>query len=159
MNRPPLPPDASPLEAYPHIRQRLSALWSSHELDVYLTELITDTRGGQRQGFPNDALLDLMFLIELNKLIRTIDLARLTRISLREAAEKIEDQDRGAGYGDAALASRDAFVREGPDLSRRKPKGPRPQAVDKKDGNGGGLGKMILLLVLLGVIVYLAVFR
>lgn len=158
MNRPPLPPSASPLEAYPHIRERLTALWGSYELDVYLNHLITDTRGGQRKGFPADALLDLMFLVELNKLIRAIDLARLTKISLREATEKIEARDHGAGETTAHV-SRDAFVREGPDLARRKPMGPRTQVVAKKDGSGGGFGKMILLLVLLGIIVYLAVYR
>jgi hypothetical protein len=135
----------------------MCALWGSYELDAYLNQLITDTRGGQRKGFPAADLVELMFVVELNRLIRAIDLAKLTKISLKEAAEKIEARDEGTGFGDAAHASRDVFTREGPDLARKKRNALRAEAV-AKDTGGGGLGKLLFLLVLL-LVIYLLVFR
>lgn len=160
------PLGACAMERYPHISQRLCGIWASRELDLYLHHLITDTREGQRKGFPADALQELMFLVEFNRLIRAIDLARSKKIPLREAIGKIEAQDMGIGYGDEAANSRDQFVREGPDLSRQKSEVKREPASRKKaaqkvrpSNEGGGRFVQIMLLLALLFIIYLLVYR
>ena len=51
-------------ERFPHIGERIAALWGSAELGLYINELFLDTRGGTRQGFPAEisrALFRLSF--------------------------------------------------------------------------------------------------
>jgi hypothetical protein len=39
-------------EHFPHIGTKIFYLWSTDALSSYLNELMTDTRDGERQGFP-----------------------------------------------------------------------------------------------------------
>lgn len=48
-------------ERFPHIARELCALWETDRIELYLDDLLLDTRGG-RQGFPVDVLDELMFL-------------------------------------------------------------------------------------------------
>lgn len=154
MNPSDLPHSACALERFPHIYKRVCPLWSSPELHQFLNHLITDTRGGHRKGFPADALLELMFLIELNKLCRAIDLARTQKKPLREALDLVNRQDSGIGYGDEAANGRDAYAREAPDLSRKKKEVPPPPPPPPQSGLidllfGLLTNKLVLLLVAL----------
>lgn len=107
----PINPEIGAIEKYPHVRQRICMLWGTRELDAYITHLMTDSRDGQRSGFPVEVTAELLFLAETNKLIRAIDLARKLRIPLREAYQKVDKSDRGSDLGDP-LSGRDHFARK-----------------------------------------------
>ena len=51
-------------QAFPHIGNRLQAYWGCQELVSYLRNLIHDTRGETRQGFPWDVLVALQSLLD-----------------------------------------------------------------------------------------------
>lgn len=46
-------------QRYPHIGKRLLALWETGGIDEYISELLGDTRGGSRTGFPKDVVATL----------------------------------------------------------------------------------------------------
>lgn len=46
---------------FPHIARELTALWHTSQISLYLDSLLIDNRG-DRQGFPEDVLDELMFL-------------------------------------------------------------------------------------------------
>lgn len=152
--------EASAIEAFPHVRNRICMLWGTHDLDQYITHLMTDTRDGQRKGFPVEVTAELLFLAEINKLIRAIDLARKLQIPLREAYEKVDKQDRGADLGDPTdpLVARDAVAREEREI------GVRPHVpVDHGPPSGGGgffalIGKLAILLLVL-IVVWMLFFK
>lgn len=120
MNTPP-PSEAGEIEKFAHVQKRICMLWGTRELDGYLSHLLIDSRDGQRNGFPVEVTAELLFLIELNKLNRAIDLARKLRIPLREAYRKIDKQDRGGELGDRTdpLSGRDSFARTERELGVR----------------------------------------
>ena len=50
---------------YPHIGIKMKAYWGTKKFDVYMHELFTDTRNGERRGFPAQ---DLELLKEIQTL-------------------------------------------------------------------------------------------
>ena len=46
---------------FPHIARELCTLWQTQQIDLYLDDLLLDSRG-ERQGFPQDVMDELMFL-------------------------------------------------------------------------------------------------
>lgn len=144
--------EASAIEAYPHVRNRICMLWGTHDLDQYITHLMTDTRDGQRQGFPVEVTAELLFLAEINKLIRAIDLARKLQIPLSEAYQKIDKQDRGLELGDPLdpLVARDTVARE----ERESFVTPHHTVVERPASKEGGdffalVGKLAIVLLIL----------
>lgn len=128
-------PESSELERFLHVKKRICMLWGTQELDGYLNHLLTDSRDGERKGFPVEVTAELLFLAELNKLIRAMDLSRKLKIPLREAYEKTDKKDRGAELGDLAdpLSGRDSFAREEQEL------GVRSRSVRKAEESDGFL--------------------
>jgi hypothetical protein len=61
-----LPPDIRPislLRRYPRIANLIAATWSDAKaFERYMESLLTDKRGGSRQGFPVDVLRELTTL-------------------------------------------------------------------------------------------------
>ena len=56
----------TPLEKFfPHILNAIQAMWGYPELNVYLTKLTLDNRGG-REGFPPEVWEDLYLLMRLH---------------------------------------------------------------------------------------------
>jgi hypothetical protein len=53
--------------AFPHIGQRLRAAWGKPLFRAVMDELLHDTRGGTRRGFPMGILLALQNLNETHK--------------------------------------------------------------------------------------------
>lgn len=53
------------LEDFPHIIEKLDAVWPSELASVYLRSLITDNRDGERTGFSKSALDEILMLIAL----------------------------------------------------------------------------------------------
>ena len=134
----PVNPEASEIERFPHVQKRICMLWGTQELDGHINHLLTDSRDGQRSGFPIEVTAELLFLAELNKLIRAIELARKVNIPLREAYQKIDKKDRGADLGDPSdpLSGRDSFAREEREL------GIRTRPVARRDTESDGIFTM-----------------
>ncbi len=150
----PVNPEASEIEKFAHVQKRICMLWGTQELDGHINHLLTDSRDGQRSGFPIEVTAELLFLAELNKLIRSIDLARKLKIPLREAYEKVDKKDRGADLGDPAdpLSGRDQFAREEQELGAR----PRPvRKTEESDGFFAMIGKGVFALFTSKAILFL----
>lgn len=150
--------EASAIEGFPHVINRICGLWGTHELDGYISHLMTDTRDGQRKGFPAEVTAELLFLAETNKLIRAIDLARNLRIPLSDAYQRIDKQDRGFEVGDPIemLVSRDVSGRSARELGFTPPPSPPPSPVAASTPTGAGgssffaqLGKLALVVLVL----------
>ena len=114
MNTSTLSPEASAIERIEHIQKKICMMRASPELDAYLNSLLMDSRDGKRQGFPVEITQDLLFLAEFNKFVRAIDLAKKLRLSLKEAYQKVDFEDRtesGSGLDDP-LSAGDVYARE-----------------------------------------------
>jgi len=55
---------------YPAILRKIVDLWSSEAVDGYFSELILDTRGDQRQGFPPEVAEEILRLSVINSKYR-----------------------------------------------------------------------------------------
>jgi len=56
---------ARDLESYPQVIKRLRDTWPRRECRTFLESLLTDDRGGSRQGFTLAAYRELLFLVEI----------------------------------------------------------------------------------------------
>ncbi|HPB91111.1 MAG TPA: hypothetical protein PK372_07865 [Rugosibacter sp.] len=81
------------LESIDHLTKKICALWGSPELNIFVRELIFDSRDGSRQGFPIEIAAELVFLAETNVMVRAIRLAKRLNIPFGEACKKIEAED------------------------------------------------------------------
>ncbi|HRE16029.1 MAG TPA: hypothetical protein PLW86_03045 [Rhodocyclaceae bacterium] len=61
------------IEDMPHIRDRVTQLWGSADLDAYLQGLLRDNRGGLRSGFTIEVVDELLFLIQLQETVSKMD--------------------------------------------------------------------------------------
>lgn len=122
--------------------------WGTQELDAYINHLLTDSRDGQRSGFPVEVTAELLFLVETNKLVRAIDVARRLKIPLREAYQKVDKQDRGSQLGDTDMVDpgmgRDQYARDEPELGVRAR--PVRRAEQDSDGFAAMLGRGVFAL-------------
>lgn len=103
------------IESMPHLVRKISLMWGQPELDVFFASLIMDSRDGTRQGFPIDVAAEIMFLTQLNKVVRAIDMAKGTRSSLKDAYALVEAGDQSRLEADALdnpLVSRDTIRRD-----------------------------------------------
>jgi hypothetical protein len=139
--------ETTPLEAFPHLLKKISAMWGTWELDVFIHNLILDSREGSRAGFPMDAAADLMFLAQCNKMVRALDLAKKLSLKLDEAYRNIEAGDHareGGGLWIDPISGGDAARDPGP------AKRPVEKTVRQAE-TGGGLislvGQLMLFLI------------
>ncbi len=51
---------------FPHVFEKIMALWDSSEFDAYLADLMTTTRT-DRQGFPREVASDIIYLSMLHE--------------------------------------------------------------------------------------------
>lgn len=153
----PVNPEASEIEKFSHVAKRICMLWGTQELDGHINHLLTDSRDGQRSGFPVEVTAELLFLVELNKLIRAIDLARKLNIPLREAYQKVDKKDRGADLGDPSdpLSGRDSFARDEQELGVRARSVARRR--EEKDGIVALFGKGVFALFTSKAVLFLVV--
>ena len=61
------------LEDYPHLITQLQSLWLKPECEVFLIHLLEDNRSGQRTGFPQTVIEEIMLLKSLLKIIPVMD--------------------------------------------------------------------------------------
>ncbi len=80
---------ARDLESYPQVIKRLRVAWPRRECRTFLEGLLTDDRGGSRQGFTLAAYREILFLVEI------------LRVLENQANETIDrtDIDRKLGIG------------------------------------------------------------
>lgn len=97
-----LNPEHAMLEEMSHLCGKVCMMWGSQQLDAWLNQVLLDSRDGERHGLPPDACSEMLFLLELNKIVRAMELARTLAIPYEEAYRKIDEHDRG--YSDADLA-------------------------------------------------------
>lgn len=72
---------------YPRVFEKIHLLWGTPELDPYLNDLIMDSRGGQRQGFPPNVASEIL------------------RLSLVHARQ--QDSSKGDAWGNVAEKHRE----------------------------------------------------
>lgn len=95
-------PEQAALEGMSHLCSKACLMWFSQQLDAWLNQVLLDSRDGERHGLPPDACSEILFLLELNKTVRAMELAGTLAIPYEEAYRKIDEHDRG--YSDADLA-------------------------------------------------------
>jgi hypothetical protein len=57
----------SPLEAFPHVRDRLVSMWGKAECSSFLQHLMRDNRAGKRRGFPLIVIDDILLLLDITQ--------------------------------------------------------------------------------------------
>jgi len=77
----------SPLEAFPHVRDRIVSLWGTADCGVYLQHLLRDNRDGKRRGFPLFVVDDILLLIDITEYLTGTD----SEASIRERPEIFSD--------------------------------------------------------------------
>jgi predicted RNA-binding protein len=140
-------PDASALESFDHLKQKVCLMWGSPELDIFISRLLMDSRDGARKGLPVAVGADLLFIAKTNKIIRAIDLMRSQQVTFGDAfrtVDKSDQQRREADELDNPLVSRDTVMRvrkEGQFVARSQALAPKP------GGLFGGLGQLMFALL------------
>ncbi len=51
-------------QAFPHIGSKLKLYWGHQDFTRYMSELLHDTRNGQRRGFPFEVVVALTLIAE-----------------------------------------------------------------------------------------------
>ena len=103
------------LEGIPHLAKKICGIWGTAELDVFLNELIMDSRDGQRHGLPVSIAAEVMLLAEVNKMLRAIDFAKTNSINLDAAYKTIDEGDQARlkiDMMDDPGVSRDTVIRQ-----------------------------------------------
>ncbi len=135
--------DNCALEAIGHLTKKVCLMWGSPELDVFISRLMMDSRGGQRQGLPMAVGAELLFLAQTNKIIRAIDLIGQQKISMKEAYRAVDEGDQRrleADEFDNPLISRDTILGARED-SRRSGLDRRDAPRVGDDGRRSGLDR------------------
>ncbi len=63
----------SPLEAFPHVRDRLVSMWGKADCAGFLQHLMRDNRAGKRRGFPLIVIDDILLLLDITQELTGID--------------------------------------------------------------------------------------
>ncbi|MBN8476305.1 hypothetical protein [Sulfuritalea sp.] len=142
------------IESIEHLTKKICGTWGSRELDAFLNTLIVDSRDGGRKGLPWEAASDVMFLIDLNRSVRALDMAKVCGIRFDEAFRRVQAADVGINVGGDAwsnpISSRDALGRQGP-----APTADRQRDRAGPDWQGSLLKRVIDLLMMLATNKYL----
>lgn len=86
----------SPLESIPHVCERVCLLWGTPELDIYLNSIVLDSRGGTRKGLPSVVESELIWIQEINKLRRALEIQGQQKVNLQQALADVEAVDDSA---------------------------------------------------------------
>jgi hypothetical protein len=93
----PLSPDASALERLPHLARQICEWWGKEEFESRLSGVIMDSRDGRRQGLPQDAVDELLFLADLTIARRALYASETTGIPFRQAYRMHLEKSRTFG--------------------------------------------------------------
>ena len=106
------------LEALPHICKRVCMIWGSLEFDAYINSLVMDSRDGERKGLPMAVGAELLWLQDVNKLRRALDIQERLGIGLRDAYAKVQMEDDAL----KGAESKDAWGKPSRGEMRREPR-------------------------------------
>ena len=68
-------------------------MWGGVGFDTYINSLVMDSRGGERKGLPMAVGAELLWLQDVNKLRRALEIQERLGISLRDAHAKVQMED------------------------------------------------------------------
>jgi len=97
----PAEPSRAALENIDHLTQKICLLWGTPELNVFIRELIFDSRNGSRQGLPMEVAAEVTFLAETNTLVRAIRWKKRLGTTFSEALKAVEMEDDAPLHVDA----------------------------------------------------------
>lgn len=81
------------IEAMPRLQSKICGIWGTQELDAFFTRLVMDSRDGTRTGFPDEVAAEILFLTELNKMVRAYDFAKMKSIKIDAAFTAVDQGD------------------------------------------------------------------
>jgi hypothetical protein len=144
------------LEDISHLTQKICAIWGSDDLDVFLSKLVMDARDGARQGLPMAVATEILFLAQVNKRRRAIDLGKKMSMDPDAAYQLVDEQDQARlridPFDDPSV-SRDTVITRAERVSR----GPERRQVNLSGSQAQGLGELLMMLIrskwLVGVII------
>lgn len=84
------------IESLPHVEGQIVHLWKTRALNTFIHHLLLDTRDGGRRGFPRDVAGELVFIAEMNQLVRAQEAAPLLHLDVEEARALIARGDLAA---------------------------------------------------------------
>jgi hypothetical protein len=84
------------VEKLPHLAEKMCTLWNTRDLETFVHSVLMDSREGTRQGLPVEVAKEMMFVAELNSLVRAMETASRLQMSLSEASRVIQEGDRSA---------------------------------------------------------------
>ena len=147
-----------------NLMKKITLMWGTRDLDKFIQSLFMDSRDGARQGFPPPVAAELMFLGEVNKMVRALDSASKLGISVTEAHRIVDAGDQafvttGSPWDDPS-ASMDGLAHEDSQHHETKRKsggnlGVPVQSLDLVPAKSAGKGAVFwicLALIALAVI-------
>ena len=135
------------LEDIAHLTRRICGIWGTPELDVFLSQLLMDARGGARKGLPVAVATEVLFQVQTNKMLRAMELSKKLSLRLQEAYRMVDDGDQARlriDPLDDPEVSRDTIISRA-DRSTEAPA--RRPAMPSAGGQAQGLGQLLLMLV------------
>ena len=131
-------------EKFPHVLNRIVELWNKKEIDDYFNDLLMDTRGGTRQGFPPEVASEIFALSIAHAKIREQKLLAADNpwddadLSTRAAIEQQGYAFSAKGFARSAeKGDRDAvllFLRSGVDIDTQDERGWTPLMISTFNG-------------------------
>ncbi len=139
------PESRAALENIGHLTQKICAIWGTEDLDAFLSKLVMDARDGERQGLPFEVATDILFLAQINKRRRAIDLGKRMSMDPDAAYKLIDDQDQSRlridPFDDPSV-SRDTVIARAERTNRGPERTARPSGSQAQ-----GLGELLLMLI------------
>jgi hypothetical protein len=134
------------LENIGHLTQKICAIWGTEDLDAFLSKLVMDGRDGERQGLPFEVATDILFLAQINKRRRAIDLGRKMSMDPDAAYRLIDEQDQSRlrldPFDDPSV-SRDTVITRADRVNR----GPERRQASSGGSQAQGLGELLMMLI------------
>lgn len=134
------------MESIGHLTQKICAIWGTEDLDVFLSKLVMDARDGERQGLPFEVATDILFLAQINKRRRAIDLGKRMSMDPDAAYRLIDEQDQSKLRIDAfddPSVSRDTVITRADRVKR----GPDRRQAGPRGSQAEGLGELLMMLI------------
>ncbi|MBP9119028.1 MAG: hypothetical protein KBF58_13250 [Methyloversatilis sp.] len=82
------------LEDIGHLTLKICAIWGTEDLDTFLSKLVMDARDGERRGLPVAVATEILFLAQVNKRRRAIDLGKKMSMDPDAAYRLIDEEDQ-----------------------------------------------------------------
>jgi hypothetical protein len=135
------------LEDIGHLTQKICGIWGTPDLDTFLSRLIMDARDGARQGLPVAVATEILFLAQVNKMRRAIDLGKKLSMDPGAAYRMVDEEDQARlkiDPFDDPMVSRDTIVPRADRFNQAAHKRAARPAAERPPQ---GLGALLLMLI------------